>query len=117
MPAAVPAAPPTPTPVVLAQPAPARSGHAWTALLLGVFLPGAGQAYNGQFWFGILVLITSILVVPWILACRQAFIAADRLQPPLATRRAFGLVLLHAWTAFVALLFVLVLLTLAGVLS
>ena len=61
--------------------------------------------------------MTSVLLVPWILGCRQAFVAADRLQPPLAPRRAFGFVVLHAWTAFVALLLVLVVLTLAGVLS
>lgn len=85
--------------------------------MLGIFLPGAGQAYNGQVWLGLLVLATSVLIVPWIIGCRQAFVAAGRLEPPLSKSRAIGLVVLHAWAAFVVLLFVLVVLTLAGLLS
>jgi TM2 domain-containing membrane protein YozV len=36
----------------------------WFAAILSAFLPGAGQAYNGRFWKGALLLILSFLILP-----------------------------------------------------
>ncbi len=87
------------------------------ALLLGILIPGAGQAYNGRLGQGFLILVTSILIIPWVIGCRQAYLAADDIQPPPSSGSSFFYVFMHGWMAFNALLFIVVVLTVVGVLS
>jgi hypothetical protein len=42
----------------------ARPPNPWVAAGLSFVLPGAGQAFNGRFWKGVLLLILSFLVLP-----------------------------------------------------
>src|SRR5262249_49055762 len=49
------------------------------ALLLSIFFPGAGQAYNGQPIKGFLFLIFSVLIIPWIWSWFHAYRTARRI--------------------------------------
>lgn len=48
------------------------------AALLSLFLPGAGQVYNGQFLKGFLILATCWLIVPWGFGIIDAYRTAQR---------------------------------------
>jgi TM2 domain-containing membrane protein YozV len=50
------------------------------AALLSTVLPGAGQVYNHQFLKGILILVTSWLVIPYFVGIIDAFITARSLN-------------------------------------
>ena len=48
------------------------------ATLLSVIFPGAGQVYNREFVKGLLVLVTSWLVLPYFLGIIDAYLSAKR---------------------------------------
>ena len=50
------------------------------AALLSTVFPGAGQVYNHQFLKGILILVTSWLVIPYFVGIIDAFITARSLN-------------------------------------
>ena len=63
-------------------PVPGSNHRPGLALLLAVLLPGSGQAYNGQPFKGTLLLLTTVLVLPWVYSLFDAravarLIAAD----------------------------------------
>jgi len=47
------------------------------AAILSLFFPGMGQCYNGQLMKGLLILITSITIFPWIYGIYDAYTTAD----------------------------------------
>ena len=49
------------------------------ALVLAILLPGTGQFYNGQIWKGLLIVLTSWLVVPWIWGIYDAYVVSKRI--------------------------------------
>ncbi|MFG0316645.1 MAG: hypothetical protein ACF8XB_05185 [Planctomycetota bacterium JB042] len=48
------------------------------ATVLSTVLPGGGQFYNGHFLKGLLVLVTSPFVIPWLIGIVDAFFSARR---------------------------------------
>lgn len=50
------------------------------AVLLSMFIPGAGQIYNGQIGKGILILISACLVVPYIFGIFDAYFIAKKIN-------------------------------------
>ena len=61
---------------------PASSHHRTilTALLWSIFLPGMGQVYNGQVIKGIVIFLTSWLVIPWIYGIVDAVTTAQKIN-------------------------------------
>jgi hypothetical protein len=47
------------------------------AVLLSVVLPGGGQLYCGRWLLGLLILVTSPFVVPWLFGIVHAYFAAE----------------------------------------
>lgn len=88
------------------------------ALLFGVFIPGAGQAYNGQPVKGFFLLFASALVLPYLYSLYDAYTAAARIAAAGGRAGRGGLiwVLLQVWLAFNTALFVAIVLTIMGVL-
>jgi hypothetical protein len=100
-------------------PTPGARHHASkTAVVLGVLLPGGGQAYNGQPIKGALFLLTTVLVLPWIWSLFDARSTANRLVAAGGRTGRGGPLwfILHGWFAINVALTVLVALTVAGVL-
>ncbi len=106
---------PPPPPIVPG----ARPHHPGLALGLGLLLPGAGQAYNGQPVKGVLILLLSVLVVPWLVGLWDAHRVAQRLVAAggRSGRGGLGWVVMHGWMTANVALGVLIALTLRGVLS
>ena len=101
------------------QPLPGRSRHsAGFALAAAILVPGAGQAYNGQFGLGILVLLGSVLIFPYFLGIWGAAHVAKKIAAAGGRegRGGFAWVLIQAMLGANLLLFTLVLLTVTGVL-
>ncbi len=51
----------------------------WLAAVFGLLLPGAGQAYNGQFGKAVVVLVTSPIVIPWLWGVYDAASTAEQI--------------------------------------
>lgn len=114
-PVAAAAVPPTPPAPIL----PGRSRHsAGLALAAAILVPGAGQAYNGQFGLGLLVLLGSVLILPYFLGIWGAAHKAKQIVAAGGRpgRGGFAWVLIQAMLGANLLLFTLVLLTVTGVL-
>lgn len=92
---------------------------ATTALVCGLLLPGAGQAYNRRPWRGAAVLLLSPLILPWLVGAVTARQHAAATAQGGSTRPAGGLpwVLLHLWLMLDVALAILIGLTMAGVLK
>jgi TM2 domain-containing membrane protein YozV len=88
------------------------------ALILGILLPGGGQAYNGQPFKGAFFLVTTALVLPWIWSLFDARSTAARLAAAGGRTGRGGPLwfILHGWFAINVALTALLVLTLAGVL-
>ena len=88
------------------------------ATLLGHMLPGAGQAYNRQWGKGILVFVTSPLILPWILGIFDANRTARRINAgliPLPPPPSPGTVMLAIAIGMAVVAFLIWLLTSWGV--
>lgn len=48
------------------------------AALLSTIVPGAGQLYNNQFFKGVLVFLSCVLVIPYFLGIFDAYITAEK---------------------------------------
>ena len=94
------------------------NARAFIASTLSLFVWGAGQAYNGQFGLGILVLLGSVLVFPYFLGIWGAAHKAGKIAAAGGRegRGGFAWVLIQAMLGANLLLFTLVLLTVTGVL-
>ncbi len=57
-----------------------RSREPLTAALLSLFVPGAGQVFNGQLFKGLIVFATCWLIVPWIFGVIDAWCSARRID-------------------------------------
>jgi len=97
----------------------ARRHNSKTAVILGLLVPGGGQAYNGQPFKGAFFLLTTVLVLPWIWSLFDARSTAARLvEVGGRTGRGGPLwFIFHGWFAINVALTVLLVLTLAGVLQ
>lgn len=109
-------------PAPVQKPAPlAGTGHSvGTATVLSVLLPGAGQAYNGQPWKGLFVLIFSVLLLPWLLGIWDARKHATQIIAAGGRRGQRGgwlWVFFHVWLFVNVSLLSLIGLTLGGVLQ
>lgn len=49
----------------------------WQAALLSALFPGMGQFYNGQFLKGLLILLTSMTILPWLYGIYDAYQSAQ----------------------------------------
>ncbi len=70
--------------------APESRKEAWTAALLSLFIPGAGQVYNGRFFRGVLVFATCWLIVPWVFGVIDAYGTARRAELAFTAARALS---------------------------
>ena len=61
-----------------------------TALVLAIVFPGMGQFYNGQVGKGFLILLTSVIVIPWLWGIYDAFVCAKRVNSGELTPTRFG---------------------------
>lgn len=59
---------------------PTHKRDAWIALLLSVIFPGIGQVYNGQVGKGIVILLTSFLVIPYLYGIYDAYATAGKIN-------------------------------------
>lgn len=82
-------------------------------------MPGAGQSYNGQFGLGLLVLLGSVLILPYFLGIWAAARKAKAIAAAggRAGRGGPAWILIQAMLGVNLLLLTLVLLTVTGVLS
>ncbi|MCD4751229.1 MAG: hypothetical protein K8R59_17805 [Thermoanaerobaculales bacterium] len=89
------------------------------ALVLGLILPGSGQAYNGQPFKGVFFLLTFGLVLPWIWSLFDARSVANGIATAGGRTGRGGPLwfFLHGWFAINLVLLPAIVLTLAGVLS
>ncbi len=94
-----------------------RSHSPFLAALAGFALPGAGQAYNGSPIRGLFVLVTTPLVLPWLLGSFFAHRRAAAMQREGGRFGKGGVIwiLLHGWLVFNLLLAVVAGLTMWGV--
>jgi TM2 domain-containing membrane protein YozV len=99
--------------------APASAAAPKTALVLGLLLPGGGQAYNGQPFKGMVLAALSVLVIPWLLSLWDARRVAQRKHEGGGRGGRGGplWVALHCWGLLNLALLVLVILTMSGVLA
>ncbi len=104
-------APPAPTPG-------GRSHSPELALLFGLAIPGAGQAYNGCPFRAFFLLFASVLILPWLYSLYDAYSVARRMAREGGRFGRGGLVwvFLQAWLVCNVGLFALIGLTLLGVL-
>jgi len=93
--------------------------HPGLALTLGILLPGAGQAYNGQPMKAAFLALVSALVLPWVYSLYDAWSRAGRIRSSGGRQGSggWGWVIMHLWFLVVAALLTLIVLTLLGVLS
>jgi hypothetical protein len=89
------------------------------ALVSGLLVPGAGQAYNGFPFRAFFLLIFSPLVIPWIYGVVDAHLSANKI---VAAGGRVGLggwpwIGLQIWLAVDFVLFLLIVLTMRGTLS
>ena len=97
----------------------AKSHRPAVALGAGLLIPGAGQAYNGQAIKGFFLFFASVLVVPWLYSLFDAFRTADRMAAEGGRRGRGGpiWIILQGWLFACTLLFVVILLTMRGILQ
>jgi TM2 domain-containing membrane protein YozV len=97
----------------------ARKHSPLVALVSGIVVPGAGQSYNGKPFFGFLLLIFSPLLVPWVYGFVEAHQGARKIEAAGGRigRGGWPWVGLHAWLALDFALFIMIVLTMRGVLS
>lgn len=109
-PAAGPAGPP---------PSAGRRHGTGLALAAGIVIPGAGQAYNGQPWKGLLILLFSPLIVPYLFGIYDAHRVARRIAGAGGRpgRGGPAWIVLQGWLAVNLLLLGVLVLTLTGVLA
>ncbi|MFA5008465.1 MAG: hypothetical protein WC546_04525 [Candidatus Omnitrophota bacterium] len=50
------------------------------AAILSFIIAGLGQMYNGQVWKGLLIFLTSLLVIPWIVGIFDAYFVAKKIN-------------------------------------
>ncbi|MFA5338300.1 MAG: DUF5683 domain-containing protein, partial [Candidatus Omnitrophota bacterium] len=50
------------------------------AAILSFIIAGLGQMYNGQVWKGLIIFITSLLVIPWIIGIFDAYFVAKKIS-------------------------------------
>jgi len=50
------------------------------AAVLSLFIPGAGQCYNGHIGKGLLFFFTSWLIIPWVWSIFDAYNSANRIN-------------------------------------
>ena len=50
------------------------------AAILSFIVAGLGQMYNGQVWKGLLIFITSLLLIPWIIGIFDAYFVAKKIN-------------------------------------
>ena len=95
-----------------------RSHSPGFALFAGIFLPGAGQAYNGQPIKGMILAVLSVLILPWLLSLWGARRTALRIVENGGRTGRGGLfwVVLHCWGLVNLGLLASLILTLSGVL-
>lgn len=84
----------------------------------GLLIPGAGQAYNGSPIAGFFVLMTSVLVLPWLIGAATAYSRARRMveQGGRFGKGGVTWIVLQAWLAMNVLLAAVLVLTMTGVL-
>ena len=100
-------------------PVPGSNHRPGLALLLAVLLPGSGQAYNGQPFKGALLLLTTVLVLPWVYSLFDARAVARQIAAdgPRIGRGGLAWVALHGWLFLNLTLLTLIVLTLKEVLQ
>lgn len=88
------------------------------ATFASVVAPGSGQAYNGQPYKGVLLLLTSPLLLPWLIAVLDARAVARRIEASggRVGRGGLGWIVLHLWLMLNVALTALLALTVTGVL-
>ena len=89
------------------------------ALFLGLLLPGAGQAYNGQPIKGFFLFFSSVLALPYFLSLYDAYATAARIRAAGLSSGCAGFfwVFLQFWLAVNTALLAVLVLTLMGVLT
>ncbi len=100
-------------------PVPGRPHSPVVAFAAGLVIPGAGQAYNGHAFKALLFFFTSVLILPWIWSLVDAYGGAKKLAAEGGRygRGGFLWIFIQAWLALNVSMFVLIVLTLAGVLT
>jgi hypothetical protein len=105
----------------LPAPPPRAPGHHYPtlALLLGILLPGAGQAYNGQPVKGFFLFFASVLVFPYFLSLWDAYATGSRIRASGQSSGCSGFfwVFLQLWLAVNMAVLVVLVLTVLGVLT
>ncbi|HOY09191.1 MAG TPA: DUF5683 domain-containing protein [Candidatus Omnitrophota bacterium] len=80
----------------------------WQAALLSALLPGMGQFYNGQFLKGLIILLTSITILPWFYGIYDAYQSAQSMNrgeirrsgSTLSMRACLLMIVIIVWTPF-----------------
>ena len=87
------------------------------AFFWALFFPGAGQAYNGNVLRGFLLMLGSVLILPWMYSLFDAafFARRNRISGIQTRRGGAGWALVQAWCSANFAFFILMILTLAGV--
>ncbi|MBI1371203.1 MAG: hypothetical protein GC159_00345 [Phycisphaera sp.] len=82
-------------------------------------MPGLGQAYNGCPWRALFYLLTTPLVLPWLLSLVDAYVCGRRIEREGGRLYRGGClwVFLHFWLVANVLLLTLVGLSVAGVIQ
>jgi TM2 domain-containing membrane protein YozV len=115
---AVPPPLPAAAPAARRSPVPAAGNQSpLLALVLGLLLPGAGQAYNGQPIKGFFLFFTSILAIPYLFSLYDAYATAARIRAAGMSSGCAGFfwVFLQVWLAANTALLVVIVLTFMGV--
>jgi hypothetical protein len=94
-----------------------RRHHPGVAVAAAILIPGAGQAYNGQVAKGWLLLLGSLLVVPWIYSIFDALRTARRIVAEGGRRGRGGpfWIVLQGWFGLNLILLAVIILTVSGV--
>lgn len=105
------------TPPLQAQPG--RAHYPMLALLSGIMIPGAGQAYNGQPIKGFFLLFFSVFIVPYFYSLYDAYATANKIVASGGRMGKGGLVWvwIQSWLAFNVILMAVVILSAWGVLA